>query len=68
MSYCYELLGRAHHADVTAGEPLNGALGGINDRWDDIERPGFGYDVVENTLGKYGTRGQHLAMPAPASC
>jgi hypothetical protein len=45
-------------------EPLGGqivtmldvALRGIGDRWDDVVIPGFDYCVIENTLGKYGTR------------
>jgi hypothetical protein len=35
---------------------LDVALRGIGDRWDDVVIPGFDYCVVENTLGKYGTR------------
>jgi hypothetical protein len=35
---------------------LDVALRGIGDRWNDVVIPGFDYCVVENTLGKYGTR------------
>ena len=35
---------------------LDVALRGIGDRWNDIVIPGFDYCVVENTLGKYGSR------------
>ena len=39
---------------------LDVALRGIGDRWDDIVIPGFDYCVVENTLGKYGSRVETL--------
>jgi Xaa-Pro aminopeptidase len=39
---------------------LDVALRGIGDRWDDVVIPGFDYCVVENTLGKYGTRVERL--------
>jgi hypothetical protein len=39
---------------------LDVALRGIGDRWNDIVIPGFDYCVVENTLGKYGTRVESL--------
>jgi Xaa-Pro aminopeptidase len=35
---------------------LDVALRGIGDYWNDVVIPGFDYLVVENTLGKYGTR------------
>lgn len=35
---------------------LDVALRGIGDYWDDVVIPGFDYLVVENTLGKFGTR------------
>lgn len=39
---------------------LDVALRGIGDRWDDVVIPGFDYCVVENTLGKFGTRVERL--------
>jgi Xaa-Pro aminopeptidase len=39
---------------------LDVALRGIGDRWHDIVIPGFDFCVVENTLGKYGTRVETL--------
>jgi Xaa-Pro aminopeptidase len=39
---------------------LDVALRGIGDRWDDVVIPGFDYCVVENTLGKYGSRVETL--------
>ena len=39
---------------------LDVALRGIGDRWHDVVIPGFDYCVVENTLGKYGTRVETL--------
>jgi Xaa-Pro aminopeptidase len=39
---------------------LDVALRGIGDHWDDAVIPGFDYCVVENTLGKYGTRVETL--------
>ena len=39
---------------------LDVALRGIGDRWNDIVIPGFDFCVVENTLGKYGTRVETL--------
>ena len=39
---------------------LDVALRGIGDYWDDVIIPGFDYCVVENTLGKYGTRVERL--------
>ena len=35
---------------------LDVALRGVGDRWDDVIIPGFDFAVVENTLGKFGTR------------
>ena len=35
-------------------------LRGIGDRWNEVVIPGFDYCVVENTLGKYGTRVETL--------
>ena len=35
---------------------LDVALRGIGNYWDDIRLPGFDFLVVENTLGKFGTR------------
>jgi len=35
---------------------LDVALRGIGDTWNDVVIPGFDYIVVENTLGKWGTR------------
>jgi Xaa-Pro aminopeptidase len=35
---------------------LDVALRGVGDYWDDIVLPGFDYALVENTLGKYGSR------------
>ena len=35
---------------------LDVALRGVGDRWDDVIIPGFDFVVVENTLGKFGTR------------
>ena len=40
---------------------LDVALRGIGDRWNDVVIPGFDYCVVENTLGKYGTRVETLS-------
>ena len=39
---------------------LDVALRGIGDRWNDVIIPGFDFCVVENTLGKYGTRVETL--------
>src|SRR5215467_1162470 len=39
---------------------LDVALRGIGDRWKEVVIPGFDYCVVENTLGKYGTRVETL--------
>jgi Xaa-Pro aminopeptidase len=39
---------------------LDVALRGIGDRWNDVVLPGFDFCVVENTLGKYGTRVENL--------
>ncbi len=39
---------------------LDVALRGIGDHWNDIVMPGFDFCVVENTLGKYGTRVETL--------
>lgn len=39
---------------------LDVALRGIGDRWHDVIIPGFDFCVVENTLGKYGTRVETL--------
>ena len=39
---------------------LDVALRGIGDRWNDVVIPGFDFCVVENTLGKYGTRVENL--------
>jgi Xaa-Pro aminopeptidase len=39
---------------------LDVALRGVGDRWDDVVIPGFDYCVVENTLGKYGSRVERL--------
>jgi len=39
---------------------LDVALRGIGDRWNEVVIPGFDYCVVENTLGKYGTRVETL--------
>jgi Xaa-Pro aminopeptidase len=39
---------------------LDVALRGIGDRWDDVVIPGFDFCVVENTLGKFGTRVETL--------
>src|SRR5262252_8309836 len=39
---------------------LDVALRGIGDAWNDVVIPGFDYCVVENTLGKYGTRVETL--------
>ncbi|MCL4852798.1 MAG: M24 family metallopeptidase [Bryobacteraceae bacterium] len=41
---------------------LDVALRGIGDHWNAIELPGFDYCVVENTLGKYGTRVECLTQ------
>jgi hypothetical protein len=35
---------------------LDVALRGIGDTWNAVIIPGFDYIVVENTLGKFGTR------------
>lgn len=35
---------------------LDVALRGIGDKWDDIIIPGFDYIVIEDTLGKFGTK------------
>ncbi len=35
---------------------LDVALRGVGSRWDDVIIPGFDFWVVENTLGKFGTR------------
>ncbi|MDA2929584.1 M24 family metallopeptidase [Acidobacteria bacterium AH-259-O06] len=43
---------------------LDVALRGIGDRWDDVIIPGFDFLVVENTLGKFGSRVKTLnALP-----
>jgi Xaa-Pro aminopeptidase len=39
---------------------LDVALRGIGDHWNDVILPGFDYCVVENTLGKYGSRVETL--------
>jgi Xaa-Pro aminopeptidase len=39
---------------------LDVALRGIGNYWDDVVIPGFDYCVVENTLGKFGTRVENL--------
>ncbi len=39
---------------------LDVALRGIGDHWNDVVMPGFDFCVVENTLGKYGTRVETL--------
>ena len=39
---------------------LDVALRGIGDGWNEVVIPGFDYCVVENTLGKYGTRVETL--------
>jgi hypothetical protein len=39
---------------------LDVALRGIGNYWDDVVIPGFDFCVVENTLGKYGTRVERL--------
>ena len=36
------------------------ALRGIGNYWDDVVIPGFDFCVVENTLGKYGTKVERL--------
>jgi Xaa-Pro aminopeptidase len=41
---------------------LDVALRGIGNYWDDVIIPGFDYCVVENTLGKYGTRVERLTQ------
>jgi hypothetical protein len=43
---------------------LDVALRGIGDRWNDVVIPGFDFCVVENTLGKYGTRVETLYQSA----
>ncbi|MGH9524529.1 MAG: M24 family metallopeptidase [Terriglobales bacterium] len=43
---------------------LDVALRGVGDRWDDLVIPGFDYCVVENTLGKYGSRVETLTKLA----
>ena len=35
---------------------LDVALRGVGSQWDDVVIPGFDFWVVENTLGKFGTR------------
>lgn len=42
--------------------PLAKTPRGIGDHWNAIELPGFDYCVVENTLGKYGTRVECLTQ------
>ena len=37
---------------------LDVALRGVGDGWNDVIIPGFDFVVVENTLGKFGTRGE----------
>jgi Xaa-Pro aminopeptidase len=39
---------------------LDVALRGIGNRWDDVLLPGLDFVVVENTLGKWGTRVEEL--------
>ncbi len=39
---------------------LDVALRGIGDHWNEVVIPGFDFCVVENTLGKYGTRVETL--------
>ncbi|TVQ35486.1 MAG: M24 family metallopeptidase [Spirochaetaceae bacterium] len=39
---------------------LDVALRGIGNHWNDVRLPGLDYLVVENTLGKYGTRVETL--------
>jgi Xaa-Pro aminopeptidase len=41
---------------------LDVALRGIGNRWNDVVIPGFDYCVVENTLGKFGTRVERLSQ------
>lgn len=58
---CQEFFGAI---TLESGEPLGHrivtmldvALRGIGDHWDDVILPGFDYCVVENTLGKNGSR------------
>ncbi len=46
---------------------LDVALRGIGDHWNEVVIPGFDFCVVENTLGKYGTRVETLTrVPIPA--
>ena len=35
---------------------LDVALRGVGDRWNEIVLPGMDFVVVENTLGKFGSR------------
>jgi Xaa-Pro aminopeptidase len=39
---------------------LDVALRGVGDRWDEVILPGFDFLVVENTLGKFGSRVETL--------
>jgi hypothetical protein len=39
---------------------LDVALRGIGDHWNDVILPGFDYCVVEDTLGKDGSRVEYL--------
>jgi Xaa-Pro aminopeptidase len=41
---------------------LDVALRGIGNHWNEVVIPGFDYCVVENTLGKFGTRVERLSM------
>ena len=41
---------------------LDVALRGIGNRWNEVVIPGFDYCVVENTLGKFGTRVERLSQ------
>ena len=41
---------------------LDVALRGIGNHWNEVVIPGFDYCVVENTLGKFGTRVERLSQ------
>ena len=44
---------------------LDVAIRGIGDRWDDIIIPGMDFVLIENTLGKFGTRVENFNQQTP---
>ena len=44
---------------------LDVAIRGIGDRWDDVVIPGMDFVLIENTLGKFGTRVENFNERTP---